>query len=462
MSGTDKQPGRPLTRASTSTITENAIALEVQEDTDKAPAWAKALHNQTIAMVKSEITAAVDRIDEKFANLLKPIQKENVNLRSDVKELQDDVNRLREQMLTQQGMISYLNTCVKVNQERQIRMESYSMRENIVISGIDESRDESEAVLHDKLRTLFSVDMSADMSNVNIVRCHRLRKSPNAPAGARNVIVRFSTHQGKISIMKSARNLKGRTKPIYINDQLPKEINSQRGTLRTVMQLGKKLGKRCSIVHDKLMVAGVPFTVNDLEDVPFDISGLATKQQQEYVLFNGRLSPFSNFYTKHGLFTVDGTVYCSSEQYFQRCKAVHAKDYMAAAEIMNTSDPVATKRIGEKIKPSTDWSDKALAVMETGVRAKFAQNHNLITAMNDTGTRAFQECNRYDNYWGIGLSLPDAIARVDHSQVKGQNVMGTILVNVRDYLANIWWTNVCVYICWIICLSLLVIARSFT
>ena len=72
--------------------------------------------------------------------------------------------------------------------------------------------------------------------------------------------------------------------------------------------------------------------------------------------------------------------------------------------------------------------------MEAAFRAKFTQNQELATAITLTGTSIFHECNQYDSYWGIGLSLPHACARDDHSQVKGKNVMGEILVAVRDYI----------------------------
>ena len=312
-------------------------------------------------------------------------------------------------------------------------MESYSMRENVIISGIDDSPpDETESDLLVKLSDLFSREMSVDMSNVTIVRCHRLRKFAGRP-GPRNVIVRFSSHLGKVSVMKSARNLKGREHPIYINDQFPKEINSQRATLRPIMKLGKQLGKKCSLVQEKLLVDGKSFTVDNLADIPFDISGLATKLTEEDVLFSGRVSPYSNFFTRDDLFTLNGTSYCSSEQYYQHQKAIHSNNYVIAAEILDTSDPVTIKHAGDRIKDTGDWMDQhARVIMEEGVQAKFTQNHELATAITLTGTRNFLECNQYDTYWGIGLSLSEATRRDDQSDIKGKNVMGDILATVRD------------------------------
>jgi len=113
------------------------------------------------------------------------------------------------------------------------------MRENIFMSGIVESRNETEADLRDTLMELFSTDMSA----VIIVKRHRLRKLASNDDRNRNMIVTFFTHLSTMATMKSARNLKDRPDRIYISDQFPREFNNQRATLRPIMQLGKKLGK---------------------------------------------------------------------------------------------------------------------------------------------------------------------------------------------------------------------------
>ena len=41
------------------------------------------------------------------------------------------------------------------------------------------------------------------------------------------------------------------------------------------------------------------------------------------------------------------------------------------------------------------------------------------------------ECNKYDNFWGIGLTLNDKLAD-DEKSWKGKNNLGSILTKVRD------------------------------
>ena len=239
----------------------------------------------------------VTKIDQKFTDLLKPIQIENEHLRRDVTTLSDDVESLKQTVALQQGMIDYLRSSSRANRDRHIRTESYSMRENVIISGIQETRGEAEPDPRDTMMELFRDDMSADMSSVTLVRCHRLGMYGDLP---RNVLVRFSTHLGKMAVMKSARNLKDREDPIYINDQFPTEVNSQRGTLRPIMQLGKRFGRKYSLVQDKLVVNGKSFTVNNLDKIPFDISHLGTERTDTHILND---TPTPN-YIINGLFSM--------------------------------------------------------------------------------------------------------------------------------------------------------------
>jgi ribA/ribD-fused uncharacterized protein len=96
-------------------------------------------------------------------------------------------------------------------------------------------------------------------------------------------------------------------------------------------------------------------------------------------------------------------------------------------------DPVTIKHAGDRIKDTADWMDRhAHVIMEEGVRAKFTQNYELVTAITLTGSRNFLECYQYDTYWGIDLSLSEATTRDDLSHIKSKNLMGDILATIRD------------------------------
>ena len=65
--------------------------------------------------------------------------------------------------------------------------------------------------------------------------------------------------------------------------------------------------------------------------------------------------------------------------------------------------------------------------------AKFSQNHDLLKALIETGTKAIGEASR-DPLWGIGKSL-DHPNVLDKDDWQGENILGNVLMNVREQLS---------------------------
>jgi uncharacterized phage infection (PIP) family protein YhgE len=141
-------------------------------DSDQ-PAWIKTLMDGI-----TKLDEKIDGLDDRFTNLLKSIQAENTSLRTDLTSLSDKLSNLTNIVKRQQGEIDYLHSSTTSNRSRLIRMECYSMRENVILSGIsDPGNDEDEQTLRNTVCHLFSSTMQANMTDVVIARCHRLRKS---------------------------------------------------------------------------------------------------------------------------------------------------------------------------------------------------------------------------------------------------------------------------------------------
>ncbi|KAK2140385.1 hypothetical protein LSH36_1371g00047 [Paralvinella palmiformis] len=103
------------------------------------------------------------------------------------------------------------------------------------------------------------------MSNVTIVRCHRLRKLASS-IGPRNDIVRMLSHLGNISAMKSDGKLKGRERTIYINDKFMKEINIQHAILRPITKLGKQCSSEQHYQHQVIHSINNNVIVAEIQD----------------------------------------------------------------------------------------------------------------------------------------------------------------------------------------------------
>lgn len=132
--------------------------------------------------------------------------------------------------------------------------------------------------------------------------------------------------------------------------------------------------------------------------------------------FRGNNYFLSNFYEKP--LTYDGITYQNSEAAFQAQKTTDIDVRRQFADL----DPSAAKKMGRKISLRPDWEQVKVQVMYEVVSAKFSQNPDLKEMLLATGNEELIEGNDWgDRIWG----------QVDG---KGQNLLGQILMRVRDEL----------------------------
>lgn len=136
-------------------------------------------------------------------------------------------------------------------------------------------------------------------------------------------------------------------------------------------------------------------------------------------------------------FTLAGNTYKSVDQYLMFQKAITFRRYETSREIMATEEIENVRTLADKNHmPLKDseleiWRSIRVALMMRGVRHKFLQNQELLGTLLSTGNKVIAECIKDDNVWGIGLSLEDP-ARLDADSWKGENLMGRILMKLRN------------------------------
>ena len=319
--------------------------------------------------------------------------------------------------------------------DRVTNLECRSMRENLIFSGIPEEAGEDQNSLKESLNAIITGVLDIAEDAIDIITCHRLRptkakfhnKDETRP---RNVVARLSHKDQVFTILRSANKLKDHEPRIFINQQFPPEMTTNKRILQPVLYLAKQHKLKASLNEDKLIIDGIKYTVETIHDVPFDISSLNQKESDSTLVFHGRFSPFSNFYPAE--FSVDGKKFTCSEQYYQYQKARTANDTKSAMGIMTTKDPLKMKRIGDDITPAqAKWQPSNH--MKTGVMAKFSQNEKLLEVLKETRGKSLAEAS-YDKHWGCGIPLKDpAVLR---GAWKGKNNMGKILENIRKELSS--------------------------
>lgn len=134
---------------------------------------------------------------------------------------------------------------------------------------------------------------------------------------------------------------------------------------------------------------------------------------------NEQFGCFSNFAAYP--VELDGKVWPTSEHYFQAQKFAGTE---FQEEIRRVKSPMIAARMGrDQSKPlRADWERVKDEVMRRAVLAKFTQHAELRDALLAIGDAALVEHKRNDSYWGDG------------GDGRGRNMLGQILVSVRDEL----------------------------
>ena len=155
-----------------------------------------------------------------------------------------------------------------------------------------------------------------------------------------------------------------------------------------------------------------------------------TPNQDRIVLFYTN-SIFSNFYPT--TFFLDGEQFYSVEHYYQLEKAKYFGDEKTAAKMRATKNPWKHKRLGNKVKGFSEsaWQGPRIDAMIKACEAKFTQDDYLWERLQETGKGILAEASPHCKFWGIGLKRWDK-ASLDHNKWKGKNVLGNILMRIRD------------------------------
>ena len=124
---------------------------------------------------------------------------------------------------------------------------------------------------------------------------------------------------------------------------------------------------------------------------------------------------------------MDGLTYPTTEHYFQAMKFPAREDHRE--KIRTAPTPKAAKELGQTPEGfHPEWAKIKDEVMYKALLAKFTQHPKLRQELDATGSALLVENSR-DDYWGDGLD--------GGTGEKGKNVLGKLLVRVRDELRRV-------------------------
>ena len=198
---------------------------------------------EVIKNLLAEISALKASVD--FAN------NQNTDMRTKNKALEMNIKELKTTTSSIQRENKQLNNAV-------LELKCRSMRNNIVISGLEEDVKEDSTITEQKVKTFLKVSLkmpAADLAMMDFQRAHRFGKvTIDKP---RPIVACLSHFKMKFAIMGRGRKLKD--SPLGLNDQYPKEIMDRRRILVPILKEKRKQKLKVKLVVDKLYFNNEPY-----------------------------------------------------------------------------------------------------------------------------------------------------------------------------------------------------------
>lgn len=193
-------------------------------------------------------------------NLLRTVSKEITEIKSDVKQIKEDLKA----QVTQINLINEKITSVeKVNLNLQLQInniERYIRQNNIIIFGVEENNKDLEFIID---FTTQKLEVSTSINDINSY--YRIGNKGDKP---RPLVVKLISLLKKRELMNNARKLKG--SGIYISDDLIPKDREDHKILREHWKQAKAKQLSAQIKNRKLIVNGEIYTAQDLKNKEVD------------------------------------------------------------------------------------------------------------------------------------------------------------------------------------------------
>lgn len=250
--------------------------------------------------------------------------------------------------------------------------------------------------------------------------------------GSRNISVTFLRKDEKEMVCRARAATKdNKDIRFFISDDQTHDGRSLKAQLKRISSTAKFKGHDAKVTGNKVVIDSRSYAANEIALIPKSIS-TELKQEKQVdggIAYRGDRSIFSNFFPAP--FTIDGTDYASSEQYYQCQKARHHGDDETADRILTLSNPWRIKVLGDNIEPNKEWISRRMKVMYDANSAKFRQNWPLHDEL--LRTKGLKLCEATtDMFWACGVGFDSH--RWSTMDWKGENVAGLIVMKVRDEL----------------------------
>lgn len=201
--------------------------MEKSEETTKCCEW----RDRYMALEKR-----VADMQEEMKQLKTKLKKENTEVRTHFQHFykyetdeKAHVKELKDKLETLSNIVIRIEEQLNETNEKLIGFQARSMRKNLIISGLEEPKNESEEQLRQAVKDFIQQKLKVTQE-IPIKVCHRLNYIDGAEF--RPVVIKLSNIDHKSLLLSNGPNLKGltnsRNRFFYLNEQLPEKLSEDR------------------------------------------------------------------------------------------------------------------------------------------------------------------------------------------------------------------------------------------
>lgn len=166
---------------------------------------------------------------------------------------------------------------IKVQEERLEQVEREIRRNNIIIQGLPDIDGENQEGVKEEIQGVLreigvEINPLVDIKETTKLGIYKPNKK-------RPILVKLQTWDKKMEIFKRTKELKG--KDIWINDDYTKKVQDDRKILIPHLKQAKQQGHRAYLRHNKLIVNGEAFGVEDFQNPENKEKGKEEENQRE-------------------------------------------------------------------------------------------------------------------------------------------------------------------------------------
>lgn len=230
-----------------------------------------------------ERTCGMERTLETNTRTLEQLSADHKDVKEELDDYKQENRKLRELIQCMDGRLKRTEMEVDKLKEATIDLTLRSMKHNMIVTGIADpglgQKEDCVQLATDFLLKNMKIEKKRLAKEIVVDVAHRLGRGPNRP-----MIIRFTTHSGRVAAMSFCGNLKGTN--FFVRDQLPPEMSNKASALAPMFkELRAVATNKVKMVRDKLYCNGdevdPQFSLNkiavDVSDLSLEISVSAIK-----------------------------------------------------------------------------------------------------------------------------------------------------------------------------------------